>query len=200
MERRRRTGTKRTQFQVPKKMPLAVRELWRSATEEEQQRAHRQATVILAHWLGRKSKQEAAEELEVKPLRIWQLSQMAVSGMVAGLLKQPRSSRGRMVTSPEDDPKVLQKRILKLEEEVKSMERLLQLIRDLPLSQAEVSGGKKVAIRNPKKSRTKAGGDGKTSSGRGRSDGENARGVAADGVVVEACGGDAAAAGGPTET
>lgn len=132
--------------------------------------AHRQATVILAHWLGKKSKQEAAEELEVKPLRIWQLSQMAVSGMVAGLLKQPRQGRARAVTCPEDGPILLRKRIHQLESEVKGMERLVQLIRDLPLTRAEESRGTKVVAgsrkttgkRTRRTSKRRPGSDGNT--------------------------------------
>ena len=199
MERKARTGKKRAVFQVPKRMPLGVRELWRSATEEEQARAHRQATVILAHWLGRKTKAEAAAELEVKPLRIWQLSQMAVSGMVAGLLKQPRKGRGRVLMRPEDDPVVLRKRIRQLENEVQSMERLVQLIRDLPLSQAEETGGKKVAAGSATRGRRTAGGVGTTSSRRTGSDRGPARGDAADAVGVEGGGGEAAESGGPPE-
>lgn len=196
MERRARTGKKRAVFQVPARMPLGVRELWKAATEEERARAHRQATVILAHWLGKRTKTEAAAELEVKPLRVWQLSQMAVSGMVAGLLKQPRKGRGQVVMSPEEDPVVLRKRIRQLEHEVESMERLVQLVRDLPLSQAAGTGGKKMATGSGPRGRKPTPVGGKTSSGRTGNDCGPARSVAPDAVGVEAVGGGGATSGG----
>lgn len=195
-KRKKRTGRKRTQFKVPERMPLGVRELWQSATEEEQERAHRQATVVLQLWLGKTTKAEAAEALGVKPLRIWQLSQMAVSGMVAGLLKQPRKGRGRVATSrPEDDPVVLRKRVQELEAEVAGLERLVALVRDLPLAKKEESRGTKMERGGPKAGRKKARG-GRTSSGRTGSDGGSAGRVGADAPQLDAGGAGGAAEGG----
>src|SRR5688572_19158960 len=88
--RRMRTGLKRTRFDVPKRMPLPIKTLWESASEEERARAHRTAVEVLCAWLGKATRAEAAARLSIPPLRFWQLSQQAVSGMVAGLLHQPR--------------------------------------------------------------------------------------------------------------
>src|SRR5215207_6303045 len=71
--RRHRTGLKRTRFQVPAKMPAPVRALWRSASPEEQQRAHLTGAMVLKAWLGRATREEAAAELGLTPLRFWQL-------------------------------------------------------------------------------------------------------------------------------
>jgi len=97
--RRRRRGRKRTKFQVPKRFPLPVRALWQLASEEERKRAHETCTAILEHWLGKASKKEVARTLSLPPLRVWQLSQQALSGMLAGLLVQPRV-RGRLSAMP----------------------------------------------------------------------------------------------------
>src|SRR5687767_4111723 len=96
--RRRRTGLKRTKIAVPTKMPLGVRELWKAASPEEQARAHQAAVLMLQAWLGKITREEAARTLDLSPLRFWQLSQQAVAGMVAGLLRQPRPRRGRPPT------------------------------------------------------------------------------------------------------
>lgn len=187
---------KRTTFKVPERMPMGVRELWHSATEEERERAHRQATVVLALWLGKTTKAEAAATLEVKPLRVWQLSQMAVSGMVAGLLKQPRKGGGRVIPSrPEDDPVVLRKRIHQLEAEVAGLERLVALVRDLPLAREE-SRGKTLVAGGAPKSGAQARGR-KPSSRRTSGDRGDAGGVGADAPQLDAGGAGDAAADGP---
>src|SRR5262245_40327811 len=84
---------KRLVFQIPK-VALPVRGLWEAASEEERQRAHRQGVSILEWWVGRRTREEVGLELGVGSLRVWQLSQSALSGMLAGLLRQPRR-RGR---------------------------------------------------------------------------------------------------------
>jgi hypothetical protein len=73
--------------------------------------------------------------LELPALRVWQLSQSALSGMLAGLLKQPRRRpRGgaMMKPDPESDPVVLRKRILQLEKELVVARKLTEILRDLP--------------------------------------------------------------------
>src|SRR5262245_8894164 len=126
--RRRRSGLKRTRFAVPR-MPTPVRALWAQATTEEQQRAHRAATVILRAWLGKATREEAARELELSPLRFWQLSQQAVAGLVAGCLKQPRARRGRPPAGepPEEGASALRKRIASLERELGGARRRIGL-------------------------------------------------------------------------
>ena len=74
-----------------------VRGLWENAPPEEKERAHETCMKILEYWLGKKSKGKVAKELEITPLRVWQLSQQALSGMMAGLLSQPRRRGGRSV-------------------------------------------------------------------------------------------------------
>ncbi len=111
--------------------------LWEAATEEKRREAHRRCVVLLEIWLGRKRREQAAKELELTPVRLWQLSQSAVSGMLAGLLKQPRR-RGRAMMrqlldgQPADDPVMLRKEIAELRSKLKISEDLIAILRDLP--------------------------------------------------------------------
>ena len=131
--RKRRVGKKRTVFQPPKRFPVPVRALWEQASTEEKQIAHRQCVVMLEYWLGRIGKAEVMATLQLPSLRVWQLSQMALAGMLAGLLHQPRYRRGAiMPTDPEEDPKKLRKRILDLEDKLKRTEDLVRILRELP--------------------------------------------------------------------
>ena len=132
--RKPRRGPGKRKSRVVPKMPVPVKALWESASEAERRKAHETSGVILQYWLGQLSKAEAAQVLEVKPLRVWQLSQQALSGMVAGLLKQPRKRRSATMTPlpPEQDPKVLRKRIEELERELEIAQDVIRLLRDLP--------------------------------------------------------------------
>lgn len=132
-KRRKRRGKKRLVFKDPPPAP-AVKELWRRASEEEKRQAHSLCVSVLEYWLGRTSKQDLAKRLGIPPLRVWQLSQQAVSGMLAGLLKQPRGRGARQMAAipPEDDPKVLRRRNKELERQLKQMEALVAILRDLP--------------------------------------------------------------------
>lgn len=133
--RRHRTGKKRLRFGVPIAMPPGVRELWRVAPSEEQERAHRTCVQILSMWLGKARREEVAERLEIPPLRVWQLSQQALAGMLAGLLKQPRARAAREVTmgrASDEDPRVLKKKIAQLEQRLRDQEDLIQLLAELP--------------------------------------------------------------------
>ena len=131
--RRKRRGRKRAKFHVPQKMPIAVRVLWQQATDEERKIAHKTCATILEYWLGRASKSEVMERLSLPALRVWQLSQQALSGMLAGLLKQPRT-RGTKVMpkEPTDDLKALKKRNMELERELALSQDLIALLRELP--------------------------------------------------------------------
>jgi hypothetical protein len=131
---RTRRGKKRLVFQPPRQMPPSVRALWETASPEEKERAHRSCVAILSMWLGRKTRQAVAQELELPRLRVWQLSQSALSGMLAGLLKQPRG-RGKgtpSMQSDQEDPRALRKRIAELEEENRSLRDLVEVLRNLP--------------------------------------------------------------------
>ena len=180
---RRRTGNtrKRTRFTRCPRPAIAVRGLWEQASAEEKHKAHRCCMAILEYWLGKATKAEIAARLEVAPLRVWQLSQQALSGMLAGLLRQPK--RRAKVTlppaSPDEDPKLLRRRIVELETKLARTEDLVRVLKDLPWAKSgettpkKRSDGKRVrpkarrgaqaSPRDPAPSRTKA---------RGGSDGE----------------------------
>ena len=132
---RTRRSKKRLVFQPPRLVPSSVRSLWETAGAEEKQRAHQTCVAILAMWLGRKTRTQVAEELALPPLRVWQLSQAAVAGMLAGLLKQPRG-RGKKPTNTqsagEENPRVLKKRISELEAENRALQDLLEILKNLP--------------------------------------------------------------------
>jgi len=89
---------------------------------------------MLEYWLGKKSKQEIARELEVTPLRVWQLSQQALSGMLAGLLTQPRRRVGpeAFVRRAVESPAALKKRITELEKQLARTEDLVRVLRTAP--------------------------------------------------------------------
>jgi hypothetical protein len=131
---RRRRGLKRTKFQVPQKMPLPIKALWEAAGEEERASAHRTAVEILCAWLGKTTRAEAAARLSMPPLRFWQLSQQAVAGMVAGLLRQPRARRGRPPQGGEPSPgaESLRKEIARLTDELSGAKSLIAILRELP--------------------------------------------------------------------
>ena len=135
--RRARTGLKRVKFAVPAKMPLPVRALWASASPEAQAKAHQAATAILRTWLGKATREEAARELGLSPLRFWQLSQQAVAGLVAGLLKQPRFRGGVGPAEPaEEGVGVLRRKMAALEKELDGARRLIALLKELPAPRA----------------------------------------------------------------
>jgi hypothetical protein len=139
---RTRRGKKRLVFQPPRNVPRSVRSLWETAGPEERAKAHTTCIAVLSMWLGRKSRSQVATELGLPPLRVWQLSQAALSGMLAGLLKQPRSRGGEasaMATSSEEDPRVLKQRIRELEEENRSLRELLEVIKSLPSVQHDLA-------------------------------------------------------------
>jgi hypothetical protein len=113
-------------------MPAPVRALWKGASPQERERAHQTATTVLKAWLGKVSREEAARELGLTPLRFWQISQQALAGLVAGCLRQPRF-RGKADLGATPEPvAALKRRILVLEREVEAGRRLIGLLRELP--------------------------------------------------------------------
>jgi hypothetical protein len=138
-------GRKRTRFALQPRPAPAVKWLWRGASMEERLKAHQTCMAILEYWLGKKSKAEVALGLCVPPLRVWQLSQLALSGMMAGLLRQPRT-RARttgLPLPPENDPTKLKRRIVELERKLARTEDLVRVLQDLPWKPArEVSDGR----------------------------------------------------------
>lgn len=130
---------KRTNFKHVPRPVYPIRALWQAASAEEKTRAHRTCVVILEYWLGRKAKGEAMAELGVPALRLWQISQRALSGMVVGLLKPPRA-RGKgpvEMTDPENDPRKLKRKIETLERRLKLAEDVIRILRDLPANRDE---------------------------------------------------------------
>mgnify|MGYP006969410600 CR=1 FL=1 len=129
--KRTRRFRKRARFSKVPRMPVPVKALCASASEEDRKRAHETCVVMLENWVGRIGRCEAAERLKVPPLRVWQLSQQAVAGMVAGLLKQPRPRKGGPGAEPEE-PRSLKRRIAQLETALKLSQDLLGLLGELP--------------------------------------------------------------------
>ena len=132
--RRPRRGLKRLSFEVPKKMPLPVKALWQGASEEQKTAAHKTATAILSTWLGKTTREAAARDLGLSAVRLWQLSQQAVCGLVVGCLRQPRF-RGRPPAggfASEEGVGALRKRIALLEREIDGSRRLIEVMKDFP--------------------------------------------------------------------
>lgn len=126
--------------------PWPVRAIWELATEQDRQEAYQMGVQILEHWLGRMSRKALAEKLNLPPLRVWQLSQQALSGMVVALMSQPkRPPQGTPLPTPKrpdlDELKDLRKEVNRLREEKKTLEDLLVLLKDMP-GQGETPLGK----------------------------------------------------------
>ena len=133
-KKRRKPRLKSPQFKLPTNAPQSVKALWDAATEEEKQKAHKAAVAILENWMGQSTQSEIAKKLGVPPLRVWQMSRQALTGLVAGLLKQPK---GRKDTTqpplpPEEDPKHLKKKIASLEKDLEMMKELVGLLKEFP--------------------------------------------------------------------
>ena len=130
-----------------------MRGLWESAPEEQRQEAHATCMLILEYWLGKRPKEKVAEALGVKPLRVWQLSQMALSGMMAGLLPQPRTRVPKAVFEgkPGETPSALKKRIEALEKELKCTEDMVRVLQMAPWrtkdAESTSKGGRKRATK-----------------------------------------------------
>lgn len=105
--------------------------IWAAATEEEQKKARALCSELLGYWLGHESKAALSRRLQVPQVRVWQMSQRALSGMVAALLRPPTGRRGAM---PRIDPEVkaLRKRVAELEAETDLQKRLITLLRTMP--------------------------------------------------------------------
>jgi hypothetical protein len=117
---------------------------------------------VLKAWLGKSSREEAARDLGLTPLRFWQISQQALAGLVAGCLKQPRF-RGRLDRGAEpENTAALRRRILVLEREVEAGRRLIGLLRELPGHREAAGRAGKGAPRGRKQRARKAADDGVT--------------------------------------
>ena len=133
--RRPRRSRKRTRFRTIPKMAVPVKALWEAASAEDQKRAHTRCMAILVMWLGKRTKREIAEELALPPLRLWQLSQQALSGMLAALIHQPRLRSRQGVSMPESEAaelKRLRKENAELKKQVEVASKLTEILRQLP--------------------------------------------------------------------
>ena len=166
--RRRRSSKKRLKFGPPQHFPRGVKELWTSASKEEQERAHQACTQILSLWLGKRAKRDVAESLSIPPLRVWQLSQQALSGMLAGLLHQPRPRRRHQeetMEQHEDDPRRLKKRIADQERQIADQQELIRLLTSIPKPHEKSSASTEAPTRETKTRGRRAAG--KREDGRG---------------------------------
>lgn len=130
--------SRKRRFRICPRPALPVRGLWEAASAEEKAAAHKACILILEWWVGRRTRGSVAQELGVTPLRAWQMSQAALSGMLAGLLRQPRR-RGRaamraVLDDKAEDLAALKKENAELKRRLAVSERLIELLRDLPSS------------------------------------------------------------------
>lgn len=129
-KKRTRKSKKRLKFKTPERPAPAIKEIWDRASAREKEEAHKTAVAILETWLGRSTRSEAAARLGIPAVRLHQLSQLATSGLMAGLLKQPKM-RKRAKEAP-DETLVLKKECERLKAENAEFKRLLAVLRDLP--------------------------------------------------------------------
>jgi hypothetical protein len=141
-QKKRKVRRKNPKFKLPKNAPKPMKALWDLATEEEKQKAHQAASAILENWMGQATRQEIAEKLGIPPLRVWQMSQQALVGLVAGLLKQPKARKelGKVHLPPEEDPVLLKKRIASLEKDLDMMKQLVGLLKEFPAHRESKTG------------------------------------------------------------
>ena len=131
-----RRVSKKTSFKKAPGGPWPIRALWEGTTEADRQRAHTRCVALLEYWLGKATKGEIAQRLELPPLRVWQLSQQALSGMLASLVYQPRwkEARGIMTSRPTQatDVAALRRRVQELERENATLLKLNALLQQFP--------------------------------------------------------------------
>jgi hypothetical protein len=108
-----------------------IRALYDAASEEQRRRAHELSAMILEYWTGVKTKQEAAKALSVPPIRVWQMSQRAATGLVCALLTPPSGKRGAPMAASEEE-KALRKEIERLRKENALQRELIEVLRELP--------------------------------------------------------------------
>jgi hypothetical protein len=130
----RNAGKRKGGFVMPQPV-WPVKGLWEAVSPAERAAAHQMGVMMLEHWLGRFTRAELGKQIGQPPVRVWQLSQQALSGMVVGLLKQPpMPPEGTPLPTrkPEDDPKALRKKLVELERKNEILEDLVRILRQLP--------------------------------------------------------------------
>lgn len=151
MKRPKRAGKRKTGFRMDTP-PWPVRAIWELATESERQEAHQTGVLMLEHWLGRMTRKQLGEKLNQPALRVWQLSQQALAGMVVGLMAQPkRPPKGSPMPNPskqaeKDELKALRKENHELKEDNRVLKELLEVLKDMPSQPSEPKAlpGKKI--------------------------------------------------------
>lgn len=158
----KRYRKRNVRLKMPAHPPIPIKALWEWASPDQKNQAQAMAIAIMEYWMGRSTKLEIAQKLGIPPLRVWQMSQQAISGMVAGLLTQPKVKSRGVTMNPEDDPKILRKRIAELERHVAMQDRLIAVLREMPgcrdasIPMNEILQGEKNA-RKAKKAKIQAG-------------------------------------------
>jgi len=128
-----------------------IRALWEAASEDERRLAQERCTAILEYWLGVTSKEESAKRLNVPPIRLWQLSQRAVAGIVCALVKPPQK-RTRTASSPlesESSPIGLKKEIARLKKDLDRRNHLIEVLKSLPSNQLSMTNRAEESGRGP---------------------------------------------------
>lgn len=137
MKRPKRAGKRKMGFRM-ETPPYPVKAIWELASEQERQDAHKMGVLMLEHWLGRMTRKQLGEKLELPPLRVWQMSQQALAGMVVGLMAQPkRPPRGTPMPNQtkqqdQDELKALRKKVNELEQDKRVLQELLDVLKDMP--------------------------------------------------------------------
>ena len=151
-KRPKRAGKRKMGFRMDTP-PWPVRAIWELASETERQEAHKSGVLMLEHWLGRMTRKDLGTKLNLPPLRVWQMSQQALAGMVVGLMAQPkRPPKGTPMQNQskhqdKDELKNLRKRVTELEQDNRVLKELLDLLKDMPNQTAAPSApkGKKIS-------------------------------------------------------
>lgn len=108
-----------------------MRAYYDQASEEERRQAHLLSARILEYWTGVATKQETATALGVPPIRVWQMSQRAATGLVCALLTPPSGKRGPPTVTDEGE-KALRKELERLRKENALQRELIAVLRELP--------------------------------------------------------------------
>jgi hypothetical protein len=137
-----------------------MRAYYELASEEEKRQSHTLAAMILEYWTGVKTKQEVAQALSVPPIRVWQMSQRAATGLVCALLTPPRGKRGPPMTSSEDE-QALRKEVERLRKENALQRELIEVLRELPGNRdreipAPETPAKEAGAKKPRRKKSKA--------------------------------------------
>ena len=150
-KRFKRAGKRKASFRMDTP-PYPVRAIWELAPATERQEAHKMGVLMLEHWLGRMTRKQLGEKLNLPALRVWQMSQQALAGMVVGLMAQPkRPPKGTPMPnetkqSEKEELKTLRKRVADLEQDNRVLKELLDVLKDMPGQAAEPKAlpGKKI--------------------------------------------------------